>query len=73
MDNLKGSIKTLFVIGIVVLTTILLSILTLMNVFQFMDATDFQVRESLQKGKFAADWIREFCRWKKKLWVWRWR
>ena len=48
MDNLKGSIKTLFVIGIVVLTTILLSILTLMNVFQFMDATDFQVRESLQ-------------------------
>lgn len=47
MKRPEGSIKTLFVISIIVLTGILLAIQTAMNVYQFKDGMETQVRETL--------------------------
>lgn len=48
MNHPKSSIKTLFVISIVVLTGILLFLQTMMNVYQFKDGMETQVRETLE-------------------------
>ncbi|MBR2216476.1 MAG: methyl-accepting chemotaxis protein [Selenomonadaceae bacterium] len=48
MKQPQSSIKTLFVISIILLTGILLSIQTALNVFQFSDGMETQVRISLE-------------------------
>lgn len=48
MDRPKGSIKTLFVISIVVLTGILLAIQTTLNVLQFKGSMEDQVKTALE-------------------------
>jgi len=47
MSRLSGSIKTLFVISIIVLTAILLTVQTIMNVSQFKSGMENQVKETL--------------------------
>ena len=48
MNRPQSSIKTLFVISIIVLTGILLAVQTAMNVYQFKDGMEAQVKETLE-------------------------
>ena len=57
MNQPKSSIKTLFVISIVVLTGILLTIQTLLNIYKFKGAMEDQVKATLEakSGEIAGE------------------
>ena len=48
MNRMAGSIKTLFIVSIIVLTGALLTVLTVLNVWEFSDSMEAQVKETLE-------------------------
>ena len=48
MNGLQGSIRTLFLASVVILTAVLLTIQTVLNIIQFKDGMDEQVKATLE-------------------------
>ena len=64
MRKPQGSIKTLFVVSIILLTGILLSIQTFINIGQFKSSMEDQVKATLteQSGAIAGKLDQRICR-----------